>query len=228
MPPRRANPYGDDRPRPGQTAQYHPGGAALAESGRQPGPLAGDPSVTQPSQRPEQARPTPPPSPFGGGPGEPTPMDRQQLAPIPQGLLDPNQFLPDTGVQTQPPQAWERDVAGQTRAENPPGGYLPGPLPPDRPSPEPPPPPGDGVRIDWMPGDPGYNPDEGRGMWPPGPRPPQTPSPRPPGPAIPLPGGPIAGTRDQDRNEMQQREGREQRTRARRARPVPTGQVRGR
>ena len=35
----------------------------------------------------------------------------------------------------------------------------------------PPPPPGPprgGTRIDWMPGDPGYNPDEGRGMWPPG------------------------------------------------------------
>ena len=33
MPQRRANPYGNDRPRPGQTAQYHPGGAALARLG---------------------------------------------------------------------------------------------------------------------------------------------------------------------------------------------------
>jgi len=101
MPQRRANPYGDDRPRPGQTAQYHPGGASLAESGRRTGQLAGDPSVTQPSQRPEQARPAPPPSPFGGGPGEPTPSPMAEDLTIAPGFPIPD--FPSPGDRPEAP-----------------------------------------------------------------------------------------------------------------------------
>jgi len=66
-------------------------------------------------------------------------------------------------------------VPGYGPAPGPPGPPSPpwmpeGAAPPPRP--EPPPPPGPprprGPRIDWMPGDPGYNPDEGRGLRPPG------------------------------------------------------------
>ena len=66
-------------------------------------------------------------------------------------------------------------VPGYGPAPGPPGPPSPpwmpeGAAPPPRP--EPPPPPGPprprGPQIDWMPGDPGYNPDEGRGLRPPG------------------------------------------------------------
>ena len=136
MPQRRANPYADDRPRPGQTAQYHPGGAALAESGRRTGSLAGDPSVTQPSQRPEQARPAPPPSPFGGGPGEPTPSPMAEDLTIAPGFPIPD--FPSPGDRPEAPLPRPPSPEGPVSPYPPGGGYQPRPPEPPLPPPLPP------------------------------------------------------------------------------------------
>lgn len=114
----------------------------------------------------------------------PGPLDRapdiRRAPPPPPG---PPQHIQFPGYQAGPPRLpdnirraeWVDYVPGYGPAPGPPGPPSPpwmpeGAAPPPRP--EPPPPPGPprprGPRIDWMPGDPGYDPDEGRGLRPPG------------------------------------------------------------
>ena len=138
--------------------------------------------------------PIPEPIPDRAGPDRAGEGDRPRLpdvrvtepgggyGPAPTGMLPP----------PRPPQDWPSDIYSPGPPPGPPQhiqfpGYQAGPPPgpPGPPSPpwmpegaappprpEPPPPPGPprprGPRIDWMPGDPGYNPDEGRGLRPPG------------------------------------------------------------
>jgi hypothetical protein len=119
-----------------------------------------------------QARPAPT---EGGGPTS-VRSDPGLQAPIPPPIPEP---IPDRAGP-------DRPRLPDVRVTEPGGGYGPAPEPPGPPSPPwmpegaappprpapPPPPPGpprpQGPRIDWMPGDPGYDPDEGRGLRPPG------------------------------------------------------------
>jgi len=111
----------------------------------------------------------------GGGPTS-VRSDPGLQAPIPPPIPEP---IPDRAGP-------DRPRLPDVRVTEPGGGYGPAPEPPGPPSPPwmpegaappprpapPPPPPGpprpQGPRIDWMPGDPGYDPDEGRGLRPPG------------------------------------------------------------
>jgi len=141
-----------------------------------------------------QARPAPT---EGGGPTS-VRSDPGLQAPIPPPIPEPipdradpdRRFHRFPGRQAGPPRHPENVVEvdyvpGYGPAPEPPGPPSPpwmpeGAAPPPRevsngsrwrPAP-PPPPPGpprpQGPRIDWMPGDPGYDPDEGRGLRPPG------------------------------------------------------------
>lgn len=229
MPQRRQQ----DPRRMGQLAQYHPGGGDVRSQGRSQGPLTGDPSVTAPTERTAPAQQSPL---FAGGPGEPPPQ-LERAAPVDtqmagEGLMAPG-FGGDTDMQAlpapteggKPTSAWS-DPGLQAPIPPP----IPEPMPPwmpegaaPPPRPEPPPPPGPprprGPQIDWMPGDPGYNPDEGRGLWPPQPVPTTVPPLEGIGHAGSNPG--LQAPRGQDRGQQRERDmQRAQRRDARRARPL--------
>ena len=180
---------------------------------------------------PEQERP---PRPEPPGPALPPPdragpdrtPDIRRAPPPPPG---PPQHIQFPGYQAGPPRLpenirrteWVDYVPGDGPAPGPPGPPSPpwmpeGAAPPPRP--EPPPPPGPprprGPRIDWMPGDPGYDPDEGRGLRPPQPVPTEG-----IGHAGSNPG--LQAPRGQDRGQQRERDmQRAQRRDARRARPL--------